>query len=453
MLPRFCILSFPAVQNFIGDVMLKSIWADTALPPFPQLQGDKKVQVLVIGGGMAGILCAHQLKNAGLDVLLVEAGRICGGVTQNTTAKITAQHGIQYHKLLKQLGRERAKLYLQANLAAVAQYFRLCKQIPCHFEAQSAYAYSLENRLLLEQEVHALHLLGYPASLKEDPPLPFQTAGAVKFRQQGQIHPLEFATHIAKDLPIYENTPVRKVEGHIATTDYGHITAEKIIFATHFPFINAHGSFFLKLYQHRSYVLALENTGFSGGMYIGAEENSLSFRCSDALLLLGGGGHRTGKRGGGWAELSKLAQQAYPHYSEVARWATQDCMSLDGLPYIGPYSKATPHWLVATGFSKWGMTGSMMAAQLLTDMILEKENPLAEICAPARPMAKKQLAVNALESTVNLLRPTRPRCPHLGCALQWNAAERSWDCPCHGSRFAENGALLNNPAQHNVRKP
>ena len=431
--------------------MLNSIWAETALPQFPRLQGDKTTQILIIGGGMAGLLCAFRLKQAGADVLLVEAGRICGGVTQNTTAKITSQHGLIYHKLLHKLGREKAGMYLQANQQAVADFHALCKDIPCHFEAQSAFVYSLDDRQALEQEVHALHLLGYPAGLKEDLPLPFHTVGAVKFRHQAQFHPLEFAAHIARDLPIYENTPVRVMEGTTAITDHGRIRAEKVIVATHFPFLNRHGSYFLKLYQHRSYVLALENANFPGGMYIGSEENSLSLRAFGNQLLLGGGGHRTGKQGGGWKELSAFAARAYPQAQEIARWATQDCISLDGVPYIGQYSRNTPNLFVATGFNKWGMTGSMVAAKILTNLILEQENPWAEVFSPSRSILKPQLAINGAESVLNLLRPTVPRCPHMGCALKWNAAERSWDCTCHGSRFAEDGKLLNNPAQKRLK--
>lgn len=432
--------------------MINSIWEGTQLPPFPALSGDRKTDVLVIGGGIAGLLCTYKLKNAGVDVLLVEADRICSGVTSKTTAKITSQHGLIYYKLLNQLGKEKAKLYLQANENAVREYAALCKEIPCHFESQNAYAYSLQDRQILEQEVHALHLLGYPAGLKENLPLPFRTAGAVKFKRQAQFHPLEFAAHIANGLSIVEGTPVRQLEGTTAHTDTGRIYAKKVIVATHFPFLNRHGSYFLKLYQQRSYVLALENTGFPGGMYIGAEENSLSFRSCDSLLLLGGGGHRTGKAGGNWQYLSDFARSAYPQSTELARWATQDCMSLDGIPYIGPYSKNTPDVFVATGFNKWGMTGSMVAANILTDLVQEKDNPYAELFSPSRSIFHSQLAINALESMGNYLRPTVPRCPHLGCALKWNKAERSWDCACHGSRFSENGHLLDGPAQHDLKK-
>lgn len=429
---------------------MKSIWVKTELPHFSPLLGDVKADVLVIGGGMAGLLCAQQLREYGVAVILVEAGRICGGVTANTTAKITAHHGLIYHKLLKKLGPERARLYLEANEDAVARYYRLCKEIPCHFESQANFVYSLDDRQALEAEIHALHRLGCAVSLKDDLPLPFRTAGAVKMKRQAQFHPLEFAAHIAKEVPIYENSPVRELQGSTAITDQGSITAEAIVVATHFPMFNRHGSYFLKLYQQRSYVLGLENTGFPGGMFIGSEENSLSFRRSGELLLLGGGGHRTGKKGGGWQELSDFAGRAYPGAVEVARWATQDCISLDGIPYIGRYSARTPNLYVATGFNKWGMTGSMVAATLLRDLIIGRQSPFEELFSPSRSILKPQLAINAFHATANLLRPTRPRCPHMGCALQWNPNERSWDCSCHGSRFSENGKLLDTPAQKDL---
>ncbi len=432
---------------------MKSIWAETALPRFPALRGQTKADVLVIGGGMAGLLCAYQLLESGVSVILAEAGRICGGVTGNTTAKITAQHGLIYHKLLQNLGAERARLYLEANEDAVARYFRLCKQIPCHFESQASFVYSLDNRQALEQELHALHRLGCAADFKDDLPLPFRTAGAVKMKRQAQFHPLEFAAHIAKNLTIYENTPVQELQNSTALTDEGSITADKIVVATHFPMFNRHGSYFLKLYQQRSYVLGLENTDFPGGMFIGSEENSMSFRRSGDLLLLGGGGHRTGKKGGGWQELQSFAGRAYPQAVEVARWATQDCISLDGIPYIGQYSARTPNLYVATGFNKWGMTGSMVAAMVLRDLILDRGSPYEALFSPSRSILKPQLAANLLQTSANLLRPTRPRCSHMGCALKWNRAEQSWDCACHGSRFSQDGKLLDTPAQRDLQNP
>ena len=433
---------------------MESIWQDgAALPHYAPLSGDISTDVLIIGGGMAGILCAHQLKKLGVDTVLVEANRLAQGITKNTTAKITAQHGLCYHKLMRAIGTDRTRMYLQANLQALEQFRTLASGIACDFSTQDHHVYSLNNRNALEQELTALQALHYPAEFVESLPLPLPTVGAVKFPEQAQFHPLKFLAVLSDGLPIYEETAVRELGKNWAKCDHGTIHFQKAIVTTHFPFLNKHGSYFLKLYQQRSYVIALENVPEIPGMYLGAEENGLSFRMQGDQLLLGGGGHRTGKQGGNWAVLEDFARTHYPEARITHRWATQDCMSLDGVPYIGRYSRRTPNLFVATGFNKWGMTSSMAAAQLLSDLVLDIENPYTEVFSPSRSMLRKQLAVNGLEATVNLLTPTRKRCPHLGCALKWNPQEHSWDCPCHGSRFEENGTLIDNPATGDWKPP
>ena len=432
---------------------MESLWtASTQLPHFPPLWGEAHTDVLIIGGGMAGLLCAHELQKAGIHCVVAEAKTIAGGITKNTTAKITSQHGLCYQKMIDRFGVEKAGLYLEANEQAVAAYQVLCKEIHCDFSPQDNFIYSRTDRKKLEDELAALQTLHFPAELAENLPLPFPTVGAVKFPNQAQFHPLKFLAAIGEDLTIYENTPVRQLTKHAAITDHGIIHANAIIVATHFPFLNKHGSYFLKLYQQRSYVLSLENAQKLDGMYLDEQENGLSFRSHNGQLLLGGGGHRTGKQGGNWAELEHFTAAYYPNAVITHRWATQDCMSLDGIPYIGQYSTRTPNLFVATGFNKWGMTTSMVAAQILTDLVQGKENPYAEVFSPSRSILHPQLGLNALESAKNLLTPTVPRCPHLGCALKWNPQEHSWDCPCHGSRFQENGSLIDNPATGDLKK-
>ena len=432
--------------------MTNAVWQnDFTMPEFPSLIHNLKTDVLIVGGGMAGILCAHKLAMKGVDYTLIEADRICGGVTRNTTAKITSQHGLIYSKLMRMHGPEIARKYWEANEAAIGEYRKLAKSIDCDFVPMDNYIYSRDDFTALEREKAALDSLGIPADLVTDLDLPFSAKGAICFPNQGQFHPLKFAAELAKGLDIYENTPVRELKGNTVTTDYGTITASRIIITTHFPLLNKHGAYFLKLYQQRSYVLALENAQKVDGMYLDAAEYGLSFRNYGDLLLLGGGGHRTGKQGGGWEELQTFAEKYYPQSREVCRWATQDCITLDGMPYIGRYGKHTPNLFVATGFNKWGMTSSMVAATVLSDLVQGKENPYAEVFRPQRSSLRKQLLCNILESTVNLLTPTLPRCPHLGCALKWNRQEHSWDCPCHGSRFAEEGALLDNPATGDLK--
>ena len=427
------------------------------IPVFPRLEGDVKTDVLIIGGGLTGILCAYFLEKAGVDYLLVEAGRICGGTTGHTTAKITVQHGLIYHKLIREFGVEKARMYLEANEAALQQYRLLCREIACDFEQKDSYIYSTGRPDLLERELTALEKLGHPAEFADGLPLPFPTAGAVRFRDQAQFDPMRFISHIAKALRIYEHSPVRSFDGSAYRTDLGSIAAKKVIVATHFPIFNKHGGYFLKLYQHRSYVLALKNAAPEGvrpvnGMYMDVEPDGFSFRNHGELLILGGGAHRTGKQGGGWDVLSAFAAKHYPEAEEAARWAAQDCMTLDSVPYIGQYAKATPDLFVATGFNKWGMTSAMAAAMMLVNLVQEKENPYDPLFSPSRSILRPQLAVNGLEAVINLMTPTVPRCPHLGCALKWNPAEHSWDCPCHGSRFSEEGSVLDGPATGGLKR-
>ncbi len=411
-----------------------------------------KTEVLIIGGGMAGILCAYMLQNAGVPYILAEADRICGGVTGNTTAKITAQHGLIYDNLLRRLGVERARQYYEANRQALERYRDICRGLDCDFETRDSYVYTRNDPGKLEKEMTALTHIGVQPQWAETTELPFCVDGAIRFPEQAQFHPLKFVKAIAKSLNIYEHTRVLSFDGSRYQTEQGTILPKRTIVATHFPMWNKHGLFPLKLYQDRSYVLALEGVKPVTGMYVDGSGKGLSFRMVGDQLLLGGGSHRTGKSGGGWAELEDAAVKHYPGGAEVHRWATQDCMSLDGMPYIGQYSSETPRLFVAAGFNKWGMTGAMAAAQVLCDLVQDKENPYAALFSPRRRMYFPQLAANACHAAVNLLTPTAPRCPHMGCALKWNCQEHSWDCPCHGSRFGADGTLLDNPATGNLKR-
>lgn len=426
---------------------MKSVWERTAQKPqFHVLEGNKKTDVLIIGGGIAGILCAYKLKNAGVDCTLVEATEICGGITKNTTAKITLGHGLIYDRMIKRFGEDKARLYATAQMQAMEEYAHLCSDIDCDYETKDNYVYSLKNGKEIEKEIIALNRLGVDAIFSDTCELPFFVTWAVRIKNQAQFHPLKFLYEIARELPICEHTKVIELMPHKAITNRGEITFKKLIIATHFPMLNKHGLFPLKLYQYRSYVLALKNAQNLNGMYVDEADTGLSFRQFGDLLLLGGGGHRTGKTGGCWQELEEFAYRYYKNVEIVGRWATQDCMTLDGVPYIGQYAKSTPDVFVATGFNKWGMTSAMVAADLLCTLIQGKTTPYAEVFSPTRSILRPQLAINTFDSVIGLLTPTAPRCPHLGCALKYNRAEHTWDCPCHGSRFTEDGQLIDNPA-------
>ena len=438
---------------------MDSIWREgVKLPEFPELRENKKVDVLIIGGGMTGILCAHFLKERGIDYMLAEAGKICSGTTGNTTAKITAQHSLIYDKILKSRGLEAAAMYLHANLDAVEKFAELCEGVDCDFERKTSYVYSADSLRKLEKEADALAKIGYYSELTDSTELPFPVAGAIAFNNQAQFNPLKFISHIAPGLKIRENTRIaefrhnEKGENTEVTENGKTISFKKAIFATHFPMNNKHGLYFLKLYQHRSYVIAIKGAPKIHGMYVDEDKKGLSLRGYKDSLLIGGGSHRTGKKGEDWQELRDFAHRYYPDSKETAFWAAQDCMSLDGVPYIGPYSVNMPGCFVATGYNKWGMTSSMAAAMLLSDMVTERENPYAKVFSPSRSMIKPQLFLNGCEAVKNILTPSAKRCPHMGCALKWNVTEQTWDCPCHGSRFDKEGKVLDNPATGDLKK-
>ncbi|WP_343253032.1 FAD-dependent oxidoreductase [Ligaoa zhengdingensis] len=474
--------------------MNESIWSKTVqFPERPPLPGDLTADAAVIGGGLAGVLTAHFLKGAGLRVVVLEESRVGSGQTKNTTAKITSQHGLIYHRLLEQIGEERARQYAEANQRAIEEYRTLIaeRRMECDFAEAPAYLYSTAERESLEQEFKAARLLGIDAALCDGAELPFPVAAALRFDRQARFHPMKFLRTVAEPLEIYERTAVQSVEGNRLQTDRGTVTARHIVFATHYPFLNVPGYYFMRMHQERSYVLALENAAQLAGMYLGIDEDGLSLRPQGDLLLLGGGNHRTGENsaGGQYRKLREAARRYWPESREAAAWSAQDCMTLDGVPYIGRFSSSTPNWYVATGFQKWGMTSSMVSALLLTDLIVKGESPWEAAFTPQRfePTASaKALMQETAQATKGLARklftPPRAdiealpnghggvveydgdkvgvykdnsgevfivsiRCPHLGCQLEWNPDEKSWDCPCHGSRFDYRGNLIDNPAQ------
>ena len=425
---------------------MDALWQElTRISPFPKLAGDVDTDVLVIGGGLAGLLTAYCLQQKGICTAVVEKDRICGATTAHTTAKITAQHGLIYHKILRSYGPDYAQMYYAANAQAVKDLKALCRQAGCPVESKPNFVYSADARKL-EAELSALQKLGVAAIFAEGLPLPVAAAGAVGFADQGQFDPLALAGFLAKDLTVYEHTKVTELVGTTAVTDRGRIRAKKVVVATHFPFINKHGSYFLKLYQHRSYLLALKGPRPLDAMYVDDSKKGYSFSSFGDYFLLGGGGHRTGKQGGSYPALRAFRERHYPNARECFCWAAQDTMSLDGIPYIGHYSARTPDLYVAAGFNKWGMTSAMVSATLLSAMIAGDSPDYAPVFSPSRSILKPQLLINGMETTVNLLWPTTRRCPHLGCALKYNKEEHSWDCACHGSRFSEEGRVLNNPA-------
>lgn len=431
---------------------MEYLWEHAVITPRrAPLTADISADVLVIGGGMAGVLCARALTERGAGCLLVEAKTLGSGVTKGTTAVLTAQHDTLYTTLIRRFGIEKAKQYLDANLDAVGRFRRMAEDIPCDFEERPSLMYSRTDAKKLEREVDTLRSLGFSAEFTTQSGLPFSIAGAVRYPSMAQFHPLKFLYGAAKELHIYENTFVRRIEDGVAYTDKHRITAKHIIVATHFPFINRRGLYFMKMHQRRSFVLALENVVPPVDTCVETGGEGMYFRSYGDLFLVGGGDRRPGGRGGGLAAVRDYVRRWFPQAREKYAWAAQDCMSLDGVPYIGRYSSAVPNLYVATGFNEWGMTSSMAAAQILADAIEGRENPYAPVFSPQRSMLRLQLAANLGATLGDFVLPTPKRCPHLGCALRWNPEEKTWECPCHGSRFDAHGHLINNPAMRDAK--
>ena len=473
---------------------MNSIWNNTCtLEKRQSLKNKIETEVVVIGAGMAGILIAYHLQKSGRKVVVLEANTIGSGQSSHTTGKLTFQHSGVYSSIMKQYGQEVAGQYAKANEEAIKQYQQLIKEecIHCDFEEQNAYWYC-DNAERLEEERFAMEQLKLPYEYVRKAPVSIEMVGGLKVEHQAQFHPLKFIKALSEKLTIYEQSEVIQVEENEAFTKNGSVVASQIVFACHFPFINTSGMYFARMHQERSYVLALKNVNIDG-MYLFDGKEHYSLRQYHNCVLLGGGNHRTGenKQGGKYEQLREKARRWFPAGEEVAHWSAQDCMTLDKIPYIGVYAKTKPNWYVATGFQKWGMTTSMVSALLLTDMICGRKNPYEVVFTPERSMIQNLptlateggKAIKGLikrvwkipDSTVKELEighggvvsyegekigvykenngnvhMVTIQCPHLGCQLEWNPDEKTWDCPCHGSRFDYRGACISNPAQEGI---
>lgn len=475
-----------------------SIWRQTTeMPERPALEGDRSADAVVIGAGLTGVLTARRLQAQGLDTVVLEASRTGSGQTGNTTAKVTSQHGPIYSRLLSHWGEDLARQYAQANQQAIEEYRTLAGDADCGWKDCPAFLYTTGPGNALELECAAAQKLGLAASLTDHTELPFPVTAALRLDGQALFHPLRFLEAMAAELAIYERTRVLSVEGTRVITPHGTVTARYVVFACHFPFINVPGYYFMRMHQERSYVLALEGAQRMEGMYLGADQKGLSFRPEGELLLLGGEGRRTGQHtpGGRYRALWEQARKLYPQCRQTASWSAQDCMTLDGIPYIGRFSVSQPQWYVATGFQKWGMTSAMAAAMIISDLIVHGESPWADVFSPQRfdpGLTARTLSKEAGYSAAGLGRqvfaPPRGlaenlpeghggvvewdgkkagvykeeggdthvvsvRCPHMGCQLEWDPDEKRWECPCHGSRFDCRGKLLDGPAQTDLDEP
>lgn len=494
---------FPIWQE--GDIM----------PAFPQLKENIKTEVTVVGGGITGITTAYLLAKKGVKVVLIDRGKLTNATTGHTTAKITAQHGIIYHEFMSHFSHEEAALYYESQSEALKSIRNIIQenQIECHFEEQDAILLTNndKNRRKLEQEFEAYTALNIDREELTQLPVAFPMKYAIKMKNQAQFHPISYLKSLVDEIienggEIYENTSAYDIENAdhriVRTKDQHSIICDQVVIATQFPFFEGEAFYSARMYPSRSYAVAFTSKNpYPGGMYLDVDEPVHSLRTlkldGEEYWIFGGQNHKTGQYKHDVAPLQKLKEFASKHLKLTDwqyEWSAQDYTTLDKLPYIGRLNKNRPEILVATGYRKWGMTNSMVAAKVLTDLILNKENPYIDLYRPTRfhadPDLKQFISTNTNvakelvsgklmqdkhtpkeipagsaiktkqhgqtigiykdhEGKVHALDTT---CTHLGCEVTWNDEEKTWDCPCHGSRFACDGKVIEGPALEDLKK-
>ena len=488
-----------------------------AQPAFPELDAEVRADVAVIGGGIVGITTGLLLSEAGVSVVLLESDRLVHGVTGHTTAKVTSQHGLIYDRLRSDFGLDAARAYGEANETALAWIADRVERdgIECDFRRRAAYAYatSSSERSQVESEADAAAAAGLPARMADTVPLPFAVEGAVRFDGQAEFHVRRYLLALVDALTaagcrIFEHTRAVEVDSHrqpaVVKTAGGRVVADQVVVATHYPFLDRSLAF-ARVHPERSYAIVCRIAGPPPEcMFISAGSPTRSVRAvpvaGEELLLVGGEGHRTGTGGDTNERYRRLEAFAREHWNVRSvdyRWSAQDNTTVDHVPYVGRLNPREQRVLMATGFAKWGMTGGTAAALLLADLLIGRDNAWASLLDPNRLTLRAsapRLVTENLQAGLRfvgdrLTKPGRraaedllpgegdiarlhgervaayrdedgtlhavsPTCTHLGCQVNFNAAERTWDCPCHGSRFAPDGAVLQGPAVHRLeRKP
>lgn len=487
---------------------------DTA-PRFTPLPGDLDVDVAVIGGGIVGMTTAARLREKGKSVAVLEASRVGQQTTGRSTAKVTVQHKLIYRRLIDDFGKEKAQIYADANQAALEEIAALIMRhnIECEFTRQSAWVYArtAEHEDELRSETAAARQLGLPATFSQDAPLPFYTSAAMEFSGQAQFHPCRYVAGLAQSLAaagcwVFEDTRVTEIDDGKpcrVMTEHGVITARDVVMATHMP-IGMTGMYFAKAFPYAEPVIAarIDSDRAPHGMFISAEKPTHSVRAAPApgggtMLIAVGNSFSPGhgdEEQESFKDLLIFARENFGVITPDYHWTNEDYRPMDGVPFIGRCAGHEDHVYVATGFNAWGITTGTAAGMIIADLVVDGKNPWADFfdATRIRPLrsgksflrgnmhAGRHLVHGRFEDrphNVMGLQPGEGRiikqhdetiavsrdddgelhavsaaCTHMGCILGWNAADRTWDCTCHGSRFACDGKMLHGPATADLEK-
>jgi glycine/D-amino acid oxidase-like deaminating enzyme/nitrite reductase/ring-hydroxylating ferredoxin subunit len=488
-----------------------SYWMHSAVgTPYPALKADLSVDVVVLGGGIAGVCTAWELTRAGRRVALLEAGRVAAGATGHTTAKLSSLHSMLYGALTRSFGARTARLYARSQQGAVEHVAEVVDElgIDCDLEWLPAFVYteSAEQREAMRAEADAVAGAGLQATFTTDTGLPFPVEGAVRVEGQAQFHPRKYVLALADDMTargarVFENTrAIGLHEGDPCrvTTESGlTVTASDVVVATHYPVFNR-ALMFARLVPRREVVVAatIPADRDPGGMYITPEQNTRSVRTAphgpgERLLIVTGEKFTPGTADAAdaFAALAAWTADRFPGAQVAYRWATQDPATTDRVPYIGPFHPAARHVYVAAGFGGWGMSTGVLSGRLIAALVAGERPEEARLYDPrrfhpvqeARPLLGAQATVaghfvgdrlpgraagsmddvaagtgavvqvdgrrvGVFRDEAGQLHAVSARCTHLGCLVHFNAGERAWECPCHGSRFAVDGSVVQGPA-------
>ena len=495
---------------------MNSFWLEIAnkIENLGTLEEDTSADICIIGAGICGLTTAYYLIKKGYNVVIIEKDEVTHGTTGHTTAKITSQHGLIYHYLSKQYGIQFAKKYYDANEEAIRNIEEIIKEnnISCDFERKDNYVYTTkdENIAKIKEEAQALKYINLESKETNEVNLPFKVLDAIKFKNQAQFNPIKYIEGLVKYILTHNGRIFTKTvctdinkdnDKYIVNANNNKIYAKYVVLASQYPFLKVPGFYFAKMYQASSYVIGIETKNtLPDGMFISIDEPSLSYRTAlengKNILLIGGAGHKTGTKidyEQTYGELEKNVKKYYPDCNIKYRWSTRDAITLDKIAYIGKFSKLLPNIFIATGFNKWGMTTSNVAANIITDNIISNGSIYDEIFNSTRlkPFVNKDEIKNMLvDSTKSMIGKRlheeeleideiknnsagiveidgkkvgvykdengkkyyiNPVCTHMGCILEWNDADKTWDCPCHGSRFDRYGFNIAGPAIENLK--